>query len=156
MASLMAKRKKNKLYYYVVDSARVQGCPRIVHQTYLGSAEKVAALLKERPLRSPSRPPAANWACPERSGWRRSNPVSSPCCSPTPLRFLPGSLPVAGGDASHLLARSQDRGGRLVSADHSLFALGLRTGALLPPKPSGTASSANWPRDHSNREILHF
>ena len=48
MASLIAKRKKNKLYYYVVDSARVQGRPRIVHQTYLGSAEKVAALLKER------------------------------------------------------------------------------------------------------------
>ena len=42
MASLIAKRKKNKLYYYVVDSARVQGRPRIVHQTYLGSAEKVA------------------------------------------------------------------------------------------------------------------
>ena len=48
MASLIAKRKKNKLYYYVVDSARVQGRPRIVHQAYLGSAEKVAALLKER------------------------------------------------------------------------------------------------------------
>src|ERR1700691_683832 len=48
MASLIAKRKKNKLYYYVVDRARVQGRPRIVHQTYLGSAEKVAALLKER------------------------------------------------------------------------------------------------------------
>src|ERR1035438_2890847 len=48
MASLIAKRKKNKLYYYVVDSARLRGRPRIVHQTYLGSAEKVAALLKER------------------------------------------------------------------------------------------------------------
>jgi transposase len=48
MASLVAKKKANKLYYYVVESARVDGKPRIVHQTYLGSAEKVAALVKDR------------------------------------------------------------------------------------------------------------
>jgi transposase len=48
MASLIAKSKKNKRYYYVVESARVNGKPRIVHQTYLGSAEKVAALVKDR------------------------------------------------------------------------------------------------------------
>jgi hypothetical protein len=44
MASLIAKKKGNQLYYYVVESARVDGQPRIVHQCYLGSAEKVAAL----------------------------------------------------------------------------------------------------------------
>ena len=48
MASLVAKKKGNQLYYYVVESARVDGHPRIVHQTYLGSAEKVAALVKDR------------------------------------------------------------------------------------------------------------
>jgi hypothetical protein len=48
MASLVAKKKGNHLYYYVVDSARVDGHPRIVHQAYLGSAEKVAALVKDR------------------------------------------------------------------------------------------------------------
>jgi len=48
MASLIAKKKANKLYYYVVDSARVDGHPRIVHQTYLGTAEKLAALVKDR------------------------------------------------------------------------------------------------------------
>jgi len=48
MASLIAKKKGNQLYYYVVESARVDGKPRIVQQTYLGSAEKVAALVKER------------------------------------------------------------------------------------------------------------
>src|SRR5271168_92130 len=48
MASLIAKKKANQLYYYVVESARVDGKPRIVHQTYLGSAEKVAALVKDR------------------------------------------------------------------------------------------------------------
>jgi hypothetical protein len=48
MASLVAKKKGNKLYYYVVESARVNGKPRIVHQAYLGTAEKVAALVKDR------------------------------------------------------------------------------------------------------------
>ena len=75
MASLIAKRKKHKLYYYVVDSARVQGRPRIVHQTYLGSAEKVAALLKERtaplPLSASRRDlglPGALWLAAQQSG----------------------------------------------------------------------------------------
>jgi transposase len=48
MASLVAKKKANTLYYYVVESARVDGKPRIVHQTYLGTAERVAALVKDR------------------------------------------------------------------------------------------------------------
>src|SRR5271154_1854429 len=48
MASLIAKKKGNKLYYYVVESARVDGKPRIVHQAYLGTAEKVADLVKDR------------------------------------------------------------------------------------------------------------
>ena len=46
MASVIAKKKGNKLYYYVVESARVGGKPRIVRQTYLGTAEKLAELLK--------------------------------------------------------------------------------------------------------------
>lgn len=68
MASLVAKKKKNKLYYYVVESARVGGQPRIVHQTYLGSAEKVAAPVKDRtaplPVEAASRAlglPGALW-----------------------------------------------------------------------------------------------
>jgi len=48
MASLIAKKKANKLYYYLVESGRVEGKPRIIHQTYLGSAEKVAALVQDR------------------------------------------------------------------------------------------------------------
>jgi len=48
MASLIAKKKGHQLYYYVVESARVDGQPRIVHQSYLGSAEKVAALVRDR------------------------------------------------------------------------------------------------------------
>ena len=48
MASLIAKKKASKLYYYLVESGRVEGKPRIIHQTYLGSAEKVAALVQDR------------------------------------------------------------------------------------------------------------
>src|SRR5260370_38905261 len=59
MASLIAKKKGKQLYYYVVESARVDGKPRIVHQAYLGTAEKVAALVKDRtsplPLSAASR-----------------------------------------------------------------------------------------------------
>jgi hypothetical protein len=48
MASLVAKKKGNKLYYYVVESARVDGKPRMVHQAYLGTAEKLAELVRDR------------------------------------------------------------------------------------------------------------
>jgi hypothetical protein len=43
-----------------VERARVDGQPRIVHQAYLGTAEKVAALVQDRtspvPLSAPNRP----------------------------------------------------------------------------------------------------
>jgi transposase len=75
MATLIAKRKKNKLYYYVVESARRDGRPRIVHQTYLGNAEKVAALLKDRtaplPVAASRRDlglPGALWLAAQQSG----------------------------------------------------------------------------------------
>ena len=48
MASIVAKRKRRQLYYYIVESARVDGKPRIVHQTYLGTAERIAALVQDR------------------------------------------------------------------------------------------------------------
>ena len=75
MASLIAKKKGNQLYYYVVESARVDGQPRIVHQTYLGSAEKVAALVKDRtapvPLSATMRDfglPGALWLAAQQTG----------------------------------------------------------------------------------------
>jgi transposase len=75
MASLVAKKKGNQLYYYVVESARVDGKPRIVHQTYLGTADRVAALLKERtapvPVSASVREfglPGALWVAAQRSG----------------------------------------------------------------------------------------
>jgi|SRR5437016_3540894 len=48
MATVIAKQKRRKLYYYIVESARVEGQPRIVKQTYLGTAERVAALVQDR------------------------------------------------------------------------------------------------------------
>ena len=45
MASLVGKRRGGRTSYYLVESARVAGKPRIVAQQYLGSAEEVAARL---------------------------------------------------------------------------------------------------------------
>jgi transposase len=75
MAALVAKRKANKLYYYLVESGRVQGKPRITRQLYLGTAEKVAALVQQGsaplPLSATSRQaglPGALWLAAQRSG----------------------------------------------------------------------------------------
>jgi transposase len=45
MPSIVGKRLKGQVYYYLVESARVDGKPRIVSQQYLGSAAEVAAKL---------------------------------------------------------------------------------------------------------------
>ncbi|HEY6847150.1 MAG TPA: IS1634 family transposase [Terracidiphilus sp.] len=75
MPSLVAKKKGNKLYYYVVESARVDGKPRIVHQAYLGTAEKLAEMVRERtapvPLSASMREfglPAALWSAAVETG----------------------------------------------------------------------------------------
>jgi transposase len=75
MASIVAKKKANQLYYYVVQSARVDGKPRIVQQTYLGTAERIAALVKDRatpvPLSATSIEfglPGAVWLAAQESG----------------------------------------------------------------------------------------
>ena len=53
MVSLIAKKKLKRIYYYVVESARVDGQPRMVHQAYLGNAQKVAALVRDRTVPLP-------------------------------------------------------------------------------------------------------
>jgi transposase len=45
MPSIVGKRQAGKTYYYLVESARVDGKPRIVSQQYLGSAAEVMAKL---------------------------------------------------------------------------------------------------------------
>lgn len=75
MATIISKKKGNKLYYYVVESARVDGRPRIVQQTYLGSADRVTELLKDRtapvPVEATTREfglPGALWMAARHSG----------------------------------------------------------------------------------------
>jgi transposase len=75
MASLIKKKKANTIYYYVVESARVDGKPRIVHQTYLGTAESVARLVQDRSAPIPLSAttvdfglPGALWLAAEKSG----------------------------------------------------------------------------------------
>jgi len=45
MSSIVGKRRGQHTYYYLVESARVDGKPRIVSQEYLGTAEEVLAKL---------------------------------------------------------------------------------------------------------------
>jgi len=97
MASLISKKKGNKLYYYVVESARVDGQPRIVQQTYLGTAEKVAALLKDRTAPVPVSAsrcefglPGALWLAAQRSGmWNLLRSMwPKPKSGPSPAHYL--------------------------------------------------------------------
>ncbi len=55
MASIVGKRRGNKTYYYLVESARVGGKPRIVSQRYLGPAEEIVARLSGTSAGEPDR-----------------------------------------------------------------------------------------------------
>src|SRR5664279_1335594 len=73
MASIVGKKRGNKTYYYLVESARVDGKPRIVDQQYLGTSEEVMARLSGAPAGAPERTQhkrfgdlAAVWAILER------------------------------------------------------------------------------------------
>jgi transposase len=46
MASIVGKKRGGATYYYLVESARVDGRPRIVSQEYLGTAEELAAAMR--------------------------------------------------------------------------------------------------------------
>lgn len=55
MPSIVGKRRGNQTYYYLVESARVDGKPRIVSQQYLGSADEVMAKLTDQKAGAPVR-----------------------------------------------------------------------------------------------------
>ena len=55
MASIVGKKQGGQTYYYLVESARVDGKPRIVSQQYLGSAAEVAGKLAGMPAGEPVR-----------------------------------------------------------------------------------------------------
>jgi transposase len=75
MPSIVGKRRGKHTYYYLVESARVDGKPRIVSQEYLGTAEEVMAKLAGAATGEPVRSQhkqfgdlAAVWSVLERLG----------------------------------------------------------------------------------------
>jgi transposase len=75
MSSIVGKRRGKQTYYYLVESARVDGKPRIVSQQYLGTAEEVMARLEGSGAGEPDRTQhkafgdvAAVWGMLERVG----------------------------------------------------------------------------------------
>jgi transposase len=76
MATVIEKRRADgRVYYYLVESARVHGKPRIVSQQYLGSAAEIAEKLAGAPAAAPVRSQhkrfgelAAVWSVIERIG----------------------------------------------------------------------------------------
>ena len=55
MAYLVGKKQNGKTYYYLTESARVNGKPRIVSQQYLGSADEIALRLSQAGPGEPDR-----------------------------------------------------------------------------------------------------
>lgn len=55
MASIIKKVKRGKAYYYLVESSRVEGKPRIVRQVYLGKAADLLARLDAAAPADPDR-----------------------------------------------------------------------------------------------------
>jgi transposase len=55
MASIVGKKRGTATYYYLVESARVEGKPRIVSQEYLGTADELAAAMRGGGLGLPDR-----------------------------------------------------------------------------------------------------
>ena len=97
MASLIKKKKGNRLYYYLVESARVDGQPRIVHQAYLGTAEKLAELVQQHtvpvPLSATVRDfglPGALWLVAQQCGlWSLLQSLwPTPRSGPGPAHYL--------------------------------------------------------------------
>jgi len=48
MAHFHIKKKKGRPYLYVREIARVDGKPKVISQTYIGSPDRVASLVKDK------------------------------------------------------------------------------------------------------------
>jgi hypothetical protein len=55
VASVIGKRVNGKTYYYLAESGRVDGKPRIVAQRYLGTAEEIGAAMSDHEAAAPAR-----------------------------------------------------------------------------------------------------
>ena len=63
MASIVGKKQGDKTYYYLVESARVGGKPRIVSQRYLGQADDIVAAGRRGDGRAGPHPPSGLRGC---------------------------------------------------------------------------------------------
>src|ERR1700741_4002344 len=131
MASLIKKKKGNRLYYYLVESARVDGKPRIVHQAYLGTAEKVAELIEQK-------------SAPVPGGWLPNSPACGRCSNPCGLLRVPDPVPLTISCSRPFTAsvipvrKPKSVAG---TSGPSLLASGVSLPSALPRKPSGTPSN---------------
>src|SRR6266704_271467 len=112
MASLVKKKKGNRLYYYLVESARVDGQPRIVHQAYLGTAEKLAELVQQKSAPVPltiscSRPFTAS-VIPVRKP-KSATGMTGPSSFPSGVFLLSALLRKPSGTPSNRFCRSRVR-----------------------------------------------
>src|SRR5437773_4262240 len=136
MASLISKKKGNKLYYYVVESARVDGQPRIVQQTYLGTAEKLAALLKDRTAPVPVSASLREFGLPRTlAGCSAFRSVDGAGIDVAPAALWPVDSPLcaAGCHSPDLSTGAEDGGGRLVWRHDLTSAVEVSTGTFSFP-----------------------
>ena len=95
MASIIGKKKGNKTYYYVATSGRVDGNPRITHQTYLGTAEHLARLVKDRTAPVPLEATARDCGLPATLFPARQRPLVGTVSKSIGLATPPKALPEA-------------------------------------------------------------
>ncbi|MGH3493816.1 MAG: IS1634 family transposase, partial [Sciscionella sp.] len=74
MASVIGKTINGRRYYYLTESARVNGEPRVVEQHYLGTAEAIAAAV------------SGSLALPQRAHCRRFGDVAASLATLRELR----------------------------------------------------------------------
>src|SRR6266404_4182416 len=134
MASLISKKKGNKLYYYVVESARVDGQPRIVQQTYLGTGREGG-----RPAEGPDgagssvgvtlRVRSAGRVMAGRSAFRNVGSVEIDVAQ-AEVRSFTCALFVVGRHTPHLSARAQDRSCGLVPRNDFADSVAVSAGSV--------------------------
>ena len=144
MAALIKTIIGGKPYFYIAVSKRVNGQPRIVHQTCLGSVDRILATFQQQPaaIRPPPcrsqgprpRPPRRPLA--GRLGLRRPS-RSRRRVDPAAPRPRPLPLPPARRLPPHLQPRPPNQSRRLVPAHRPAPPVGLPLQLLLLPSLRG-------------------
>jgi hypothetical protein len=105
------KRKKgNRLYCYLVESARVDGKPRIVPQAYLGTAEKPPNWSSKGPPPIPLSATLRDFGLPGPCGWLPNSPACGPYWNPAAKLRVDIANSIAVGDSVWDLLAAGERG----------------------------------------------